>query len=73
LLLYGQLSNTGTRQVGRLRQRFGLFHNQLTGNDDILNVVQQWVNEQPAGGASVEHMHPYLTAEIFRWELSDHG
>lgn len=38
LLLYGQVSNTGTRQTERWRFRFGLLHNQLTGNDDILSL-----------------------------------
>ncbi len=34
--VYGQLSNTGTRETDEWRQRFGFVHNQLTGNDDIL-------------------------------------
>lgn len=41
--------------------------------EDILSVVRQWINEQPAAGATVERMRPYLTAEIFRWELAGHG
>lgn len=35
---------------------------------EMLDVVQQWIDEQPVGGATVERMHPYLTAEIFQWE-----
>jgi hemolysin activation/secretion protein len=38
LRLYGQVSNTGTRQTDSLRWRFGLFTNQLTGSDDILSL-----------------------------------
>ncbi len=34
--LYFQASNTGTESVGDFRYRAGFFHNQLTGNDDIL-------------------------------------
>jgi hemolysin activation/secretion protein len=37
-MLYGQVSNTGTRSTTRLRERFGLSTNQLTGNDDLLRL-----------------------------------
>ncbi|MDG2423300.1 MAG: ShlB/FhaC/HecB family hemolysin secretion/activation protein [Phycisphaerales bacterium] len=36
LTLYYEIGNTGTPQERSLRQRFGLVHSQLTGNDDIL-------------------------------------
>ncbi|MEE9403286.1 MAG: hypothetical protein V3V20_00195 [Algisphaera sp.] len=32
------LSNTGTRETNEWRERFGLLHTQLTGNDDILSL-----------------------------------
>jgi len=32
------LSNTGTRETREWRQRFGLLHTQLTGNDDVLSL-----------------------------------
>jgi len=38
LVLYAQVSNTGTKQTEYWRYRFGFFHNQLTNNDDILNI-----------------------------------
>lgn len=38
LLLYFQVSNTGTEQTEKWRERFGLVHNQLTGNDDALSL-----------------------------------
>lgn len=38
LVLYAQAANTGTRQTRRWRQRFGIIHNQLTNNDDILSL-----------------------------------
>lgn len=37
ILFYSQLSNTGTKQTDKWRYRFGLFHNQLTGNDDLFS------------------------------------
>ena len=38
LLVYAQATNTGTKQTNEWRYRFGIFDNQFTGNDDILNV-----------------------------------
>ena len=38
LVLYAQMSNTGTEETDDWRQRFGFYHNQLTGNDDILKM-----------------------------------
>ncbi len=38
LTIYYEIGNTGTPQERSLRQRFGLFHSQLTGNDDILSL-----------------------------------
>jgi hemolysin activation/secretion protein len=36
--VYAQVSNTGTAETSNWRERFGAFHNQLTGNDDILGI-----------------------------------
>lgn len=36
--VYAQVSNTGTESSGEWRTRVGFQHNQLTSNDDILNV-----------------------------------
>jgi hypothetical protein len=36
--VYAQTSNTGTALTNTWRERFGFVDNQLTGNDDILNV-----------------------------------
>lgn len=38
LTMYYEIGNTGTPQEKSLRQRFGLFHTQFTGNDDILSL-----------------------------------
>lgn len=37
LVTYFQISNTGTRQTDRVRERLGFIHSQLTNNDDILS------------------------------------
>jgi SAM-dependent methyltransferase len=36
----------------------------------ILDAVAGWISEQPQGVDTVEHMTPYLTAEVFRWDRS---
>lgn len=36
--IYGQISNTGTENTSRWRERFGFVHNQLTSRDDILRL-----------------------------------
>ncbi len=38
LTLYFQGSNTGTKQTAEWRERFGLIHRNLTGQDDILSL-----------------------------------
>jgi hemolysin activation/secretion protein len=37
-MAYAQITNTGTDATTDLRERFGLSHNQLTGNDDVLRI-----------------------------------
>ena len=37
-LAYAQMTNTGTRATGHMRQRFGFQHTQLTERDDILRL-----------------------------------
>jgi len=36
--VYAQVSNTGTKETSEWRERLGLTHNQLTGNDDIFRL-----------------------------------
>jgi hemolysin activation/secretion protein len=36
--VYGQVSNTGTKQTNEWRERFGFAHNQLTNHDDVLTL-----------------------------------
>jgi len=38
LVIYAQVSNTGTRSTDYWRERFGLFHTQLTNHDDVLSL-----------------------------------
>lgn len=34
---------------------------------ELLELTQQWIDEQPDGANTVEEMAPYLTAEIYQW------
>jgi hypothetical protein len=38
VLMYAQISNTGTEQTDEWRERFGLVHNQVTDRDDVLSI-----------------------------------
>ena len=38
LLIYAQVSNTGTKETNIWRERIGIINNQLTGNDDQLSI-----------------------------------
>ncbi len=38
LVIYAQVSNTGTASTDYWRERFGLFHTQVTNNDDIFGL-----------------------------------
>ncbi|MCK4629258.1 MAG: hypothetical protein KAT56_09655, partial [Sedimentisphaerales bacterium] len=37
-LAYAQMSNTGTEETDKWRERFGFMHNQVTGRDDIFTL-----------------------------------
>jgi len=69
LRLYAQLSNTGTEQTDDFRQRFGLIHNQLTNNDDILrfDYVTNSFDETNALIGSYEA--PWGDSERLRWRI----
>jgi hemolysin activation/secretion protein len=49
--IYGQVSNTGTRQTRPLRERFGVLDSNLTGNDDVLSIDYVTADFDPASQA----------------------
>lgn len=71
LLLYVQGSNTGTKQTGRWRQRFGLYHSQLTGNDDIFNLDYTTASFKDAHTVSGFYEGRVGDLDRLRWRL--HG
>lgn len=70
LLFYVQGSNTGTSNTGRWRQRFGLFHNQLTNNDDILNIDYNTASFSDSHAVTGSYEAPFFDSERVRWRLN---
>lgn len=67
--VYAQLSNTGTAQTDRLRQQFGFFHNQLTGNDDIFNLQYLTANFDSTHAVRASYEAPLFDADRVRWNI----
>lgn len=69
LLTYFQVSNTGTKQTDQWRERFGLVHNQFTGNDDILNLdyITSGLDESHSFIGSYEA--PFFDSEHIDWRV----
>ena len=68
-LLYAQVSNTGTEETEEWRERLGLFNNQLTGNDDILNVDYITASFGDTNAVFGEYDARLLDSEIWRWSV----
>ncbi|UCD74773.1 MAG: hypothetical protein JSV91_13415, partial [Phycisphaerales bacterium] len=69
LLLYAQASNTGTAQTDRMRYRFGLYHNQLTGNDDILGLEFISADFDGNNAALGSYSAKFLDSDTLRWRV----
>ena len=57
-LAYAQISNTGTPQTNSLVEQFGFIDDQLTGNDDILNVNYDTASFTKAQDVNVSYQFP---------------
>lgn len=67
--LYFQLSNTGTKNTGEWRERFGFIHNQLTNNDDILAIDYITSGFEDAHALIGSYEAPFPGAERLRWRV----
>ena len=67
LSFYFQLSNTGTKETDTWRERFGLVHNQLTNNDDILTVEYITAGFSQAHALVASYEAPVGRLERLRW------
>jgi hemolysin activation/secretion protein len=69
LVLYAQVSNTGTAQTSRWRERFGFRHNQLTENDDILALDYMTANFDKSHALSAFYEAPLFGCDRLRWRV----
>ncbi len=69
LLLYFQVSNTGTRQTKEWRKRFGVVHNQLTGNDDILSLDYITAEFDESHTVVGSYEAPFFDSDHLRWRM----
>lgn len=67
LVWYFQLANTGTRQTNTLRERFGLIHNQLTDNDDILTLDYMTTGFDEVNSVYASYEAPFFDYDDLRW------
>jgi hypothetical protein len=69
--LYAQIMNTGTRETGEWRERFGFIDYQTTGHDDILSVDYQTTQfDGKTQSASALYEAPVWKWDRLRWRLS---
>ena len=67
--VYFRTGNTGTAQTGKWRQEFGFFHNQLTNNDDILQLQYVTAEFDDYHAARASYEAPLLGIEPLRWRV----
>ena len=70
LVLYAEVSNTGTANTDYWRERFGLLHTQLTNNDDILSVDYTTANFDEVNTLFASYERPWFDNERVRWSVS---
>jgi hemolysin activation/secretion protein len=68
LVLYAQAANTGTRATDQWQERFGFFHTQLTGNDDILGVDYTTAGFDSMHAVQASYEAPFENDRI-RWRV----
>ena len=66
---YVQISNTGSKDTSDFRQRYGFVNNQLTGNDDILNLDYMTTDFDAVNSLSGSYDRPWFDSESVRYRL----
>ena len=66
---YAQVSNTGTINTRRWRERFGFVHNQLTGRDDILTLDYVTAGFDEAHAVLASYEAPFFNVPRLRWKV----
>jgi hypothetical protein len=67
--LYGQISNTGTKETNEWRERAGFIHNQLRNNDDIFSVDFITAAFNSANALVSSYDTPILGSEYLRLKI----
>ncbi len=68
LVIYGQVSNTGTPSTDRWRERIGLFTTQFSNNDDILGIDYTTANFDEVHAVSASYERPFTNDRV-RWRV----
>lgn len=68
--VYAQVSNTGTEQTDKIRERFGFFHTQLTDHDDVLSIDYVTAGFDQVHAVIGSYEAPWLDSEMLRWRVS---
>lgn len=68
-LVYAQMSNTGTEETDEWRERFGLAHNQVTGNDDIFTLDYITTGFDETHSVIGSYDAPLFDLEGMRWRV----
>ena len=68
LVLYAQVSNTGTVNTSKWRQRVGLFHTQVTNNDDIFSLDYTTANFDDVHAVTTSYEAPFPNRRV-RWKV----
>jgi len=66
---YMQLSNTGTKNTNEWRERFGITHNQVTGNDDIMTLDYITAGFSEAHSVVGSYERPLFDTDDWRWRV----
>jgi len=66
---YFRIANDGTDQTDEWRQTFGFIHNQLTGNDDILNATYTTTSFDEVHAFNGSYERPIQANERWRWRV----
>ncbi len=69
-LIFGQISNTGSASTSRLREHLGFIHNQLTDNDDTLQIGYHTANFKDSHTLYASYEAPWMKSRELRWRVS---
>ena len=69
LALFMEFSNTGTKQEGYFRQRYGLFTSQLTGNDDTFSLEYLTSDFSSSNAVFGEYTAKVPGMDRLRWSI----